>query len=218
MFGASFGAGPGFGGPGAGGFGGLGFGGPECGGPAGFGGPGGAGFGGPGFGGPGGPGFGGPGFGGPGAGWGFKRAALGTAAVLLDGPASAAQIVERVSQATDGAFSPPADIAELAIGLLAARGLVSVDDGVATLTELGRNLLAWRGVTSDTAAVFFKRAAQFVDVFKIRKELFEVAGLARSIVWTGTDEQKAALSDARTKILEAVTEAKKDLHRILAED
>nr|WP_234787846.1 hypothetical protein [Mycolicibacterium novocastrense] len=123
-----------------------------------------------------------------------------------------------MSQATEGAFSPPADIAELAIGLLAARGLVSVDDGVATLTELGRNLLAWRGVTSETAAVFFKRAAQFVDVFKIRKELFEVAGLARSIVWSGTDEQKAELAEARTKILDAVTEAKKDLHRVLAED
>src|SRR5438105_15699368 len=88
------------------------------------------GFGGPGFGGPGvgGPGFGGPGFGGWGEkGWGhggfggpgfkggsgpggrhfLKRAAFVTAALLLDGPADAAQIVQRVSDATEGAFTPP---------------------------------------------------------------------------------------------------------------
>jgi len=212
-----FSGGPGFGGFGGPGFGGQGFGGPGFGGP-GFGGPG---FGGPGFGGPG---FGGPGFGGPGAGGfghgsghGLKRAAFGTAAVLLDGPADAAQIVQRVSEATEGAFTPPEDIAQLAIGLLAARGLVSVEDGVATLTEFGRNLLAWRGVTSETARALFKRAGQFVDVIKIRKELFEVAGRARSIAWTGTDEQKATLAEARTKILQAVTEAKKDLDRALAD-
>jgi hypothetical protein len=206
------------GGPGFGGFGGPGFGG------QGFGGFGGPGFGGQGFGGPGFGGFGGPGFGGPGAGGfghgsghGLKRAAFGTAAVLLDGPADAAQIVQRVSEATEGALTPPEDIAQLAIGLLAARGLVSVDDGVATLTEFGRNLLAWRGVTSETARALFKRAGQFVDVIKIRKELFEVAGRARSIAWTGTDEQKATLAEARTKILQAVTEAKKDLDRALAD-
>ena len=75
----------------------------------------------------------------------LKRAAFVTAALLLDGPADAAQIVQRVSDATDGAFTPPHDVAELAIGLLAGRGVVTVDNGVATLTELGKNLLAWRG-------------------------------------------------------------------------
>ncbi|ORW28239.1 hypothetical protein AWB91_26715 [Mycobacterium paraense] len=200
------------------------------------------GFGGPGFGGPGfgGPGFGGPGFGG---GWGekgwgnggfgggpgfkggfghgrrpfLKRAAFVTAALLLDGPADAAQIVQRVSDATEGAFTPPQDVAELAIGLLAGRGVVTVDNGVATLTELGRNLLAWRGVSSETAHAFLGRAAKFGDVFKIRRELFELAGLARTITWTGTDEQKQQLAETRTKVLEALTEAKKTLHRVLGE-
>jgi hypothetical protein len=199
------------------------------------------GFGGPGFGGPG---FGGPGFGGPGSGgWGekgwehggfggfkggfgpgghggrpfLKRAAFVTAALLLDGPADAAQIVQRVSDATEGAFTPPQDVAELAIGLLAGRGVVTVDNGVATLTELGRNLLAWRGVSSETAHAFLGRAAKFGDVFKIRRELFEVAGLARTITWTGTDEQKQQLAETRTKVLEALTEAKKALHRVLGE-
>jgi hypothetical protein len=198
------------------------------------------GFGGPGFGGPGsgGPGFGGPGFGGWGEkGWGhggfgfkggfgpgghggrpfLKRAAFVTAALLLDGPADAAQIVQRVSDATEGAFTPPQDVAELAIGLLAGRGVVTVDDGVATLTELGRNLLAWRGVSSETAHAFLGRAAKFGDVFKIRRELFELAGLARTITWTGTDEQKQQLAETRTKVLEALTDAKKALHRVLGE-
>ncbi len=208
-----------------GGFGGPGFGGPGFGGP-GFGGPGFGGFGSGGFaGGPGG--FGG-GFGGGqghghggGPGWGrrgLKRAAFVTAAMLLDGPADAAQIVQRVSEATEGAFTPPQDVAELAIGLLAGRGVVTVDDGVATLTELGRNLLAWRGISSETAHAFLGRAAKFGDVFKIRRELFELAGLARTITWTGTDEQKQQLAEARTKVLEALRDAKKTLHRILAED
>jgi hypothetical protein len=206
-----------------GGFGGPGFGGPGFGGP---GGPGFGGFGGPGFGAWGGKGWGHGGFGGPGFGPGFgpggrpflKRAAFVTAALLLDGPADAAQIVQRVSDATEGAFTPPQDLAELAIGLLAGRGVVTVDNGVATLTELGQNLLAWRGVSSETAHAFLGRAAKFGDVFKIRRTFFEIAGLARTIAWTGTDEQKQQLAEIRTQVLEALTEAKKALHRILGED
>ena len=137
--------------------------------------------------------------------------------MLLDGPADAAQVVQRVSEKTDGAFTPPQEIAELAIGLLAGRGAVTVDNGVATLTEFGKNFLAWRGISSETAQAFLARAAQFGDVFKIRRELFELAGLARTITWTGTDEQKQQLAETRTKVLEALTEAKKALHRTLGE-
>ena len=211
-----FSGGPGFGGPGFGGpdVGGAGFGGPGFGGP-GFGPDAGSGFAG-GFGGQGfGPGFGGPGRPGP---WGLKRAAVGTAAILLDGPADAAQILERVNQVTDGAFTPPQDIVDLAIGLLAGRGVVTVDNGVATLTDFGKNLLAWRGISSETVHAFLAKAAKFVDVIKIHKELREVGGLARTIIRSGTDEQKAALAESRTKILEAVTDAKKALHRALGED
>jgi hypothetical protein len=204
-----FSGGPGFGGRG---FGGPGFGGPDVGfGEPGFGGHG---FGGPGFGGPD-VGFGGRGFGGHR--FGLKRAAFGTLALLLDGPADAAQIVQRTSEATDNAFTPPQEVAELAIGLLAGRGLVTVDGGVATLTELGRNMLAWRGISSETAHAFLARAGQFGDVVKIRWGLFELAGLARKIVWAGTDEQKAKLADVRAKVLAAITDASKTLHGTLAE-
>lgn len=205
---------PGFGGPGFGGpdfgFGGPGFGGPGCGGP-GIGGPG---FAGHDFG------FGGPGFGGPefgGQHFGLKRAAFGTLALLLDGPADAAQIVQRTSDATDGAITPPQEVAELAIGLLAGRGLVTVEGGVATLTELGKNLLAWRGISSETAHAFLARAGQFGDVFKIRWGVAELAGLARKIAWAGTDDQKAKLAEARAKVLAAITDASKTLHGALAE-
>ncbi|WP_135451573.1 hypothetical protein [Mycobacterium sp. DL99] len=188
--------------------GGPGFGGGNCGHGehGGFGGFGAGAFGGPGFGG----GFGGPGFG-------LKRAAIGTAALLLDGPATAEQIVERTTEATGGAFTPPQDIVDLAIAALAGRGVVTVSDGVATLTDFGTQLLAWRGVTSETAHAFLGKAGKFADVIKIRTGLHEVAGLARTIAFTGTDEQKAKLGEVRTNLLAAITEAKKALHGVLAE-
>ena len=234
MSGRGFFGGPGFGGPGFG-FGGPGFGEHGWGGPGGgehgFGGHG---FGGPGWGGPGGGehgfgghGWGGHGWGGPGSGghgWGGhgfggrrKRVVVGTAALLLDGPANAEQIAQRVSEATDGALTPPEGVVEFAIGLLAGRGFVTVSDGVATLTELGTNVLAWKGISSETIHARLARVAKFGDVIKIRKGLFELAGLARTIVWTGTDAQKEKLAEARTKVLAAITEAKQSLHSALAE-
>ena len=211
MFGGGFSGGPGWGGPG---FGGPGFGGPGFGGP-GFGGPG---FGGPGFGGHGWGGHGGHGGpGGHGFGGRHKRVVVGTAALLLDGPANAEQIVQRVSEATDGGFAPPQEIVELAIGKLAGRGFVSVDDGVATLTELGRNVLQWKGVSSESIHARLAQAGKFKDVAKIRWGLFELAGLARTIHWSGTDAQKEKLAEARAKVLTAITEAKQSLHGALAE-
>jgi hypothetical protein len=211
-FGGGFSGGPGWGGPG---FGGPGFGGPGWGGP-GFGGHG---WGGPGSGGHGwgGPGFGGHGPGGPGPGGRRKRVVVGTAALLLDGPANAAQVVQRVSEASEGALNPPQEVVELAIGHLAGRGFVTVDNGVATLTELGRNVLSWKGISSETIHAKLARAAKFGDFIKIRWGLFELAGLARTIHWSGTDAQKEKLAEARAKVLTAITEAKQSLHGALAE-
>jgi hypothetical protein len=198
----------------SGGWGPAGFGGGNCG-PGGQGGFGG--FGGFGSGAFGGSGSGGGFGGGFGPGFALKRAAVGTAALLLDGPATAEQIVERVTAATDGAFTPPLDIIELAIGALAGRGVVTVTDGVATLTEFGTQLLAWRGVTSETAHALLGKVGKFADVIKIRTGLHELAGLARTIVFTGTDEQKAKLGEVRTNLLTAIDAAKKALHGVLAE-
>ena len=88
---------------------------------------------------------------------------------------------------------------------------------MATLTELGRNVLSWKGISSETIHARLARAAKFGDVIKIRWGLFELAGLARTIHWSGTDAQKAKLAEARTKVLTAITEAKQSLHGALAE-
>ena len=189
------------------------------------------GFGGQGFGGPGfdGPGF-GPGFGGGfGAGFGggpgkhffrgrIKRAAVAAAALLQEGPATAEQLSQRVSQITDGAFTPPVDKVEFILTLLAGRGVATVEDGVASLTEFGEQLLTWRGITSDTVEAFLGQAAKFGDVIKLRKELFELAGLARTIKFTGNDTQKADLAAAVATLSRAVGEAKKALYRTLADN
>jgi hypothetical protein len=119
--------------------------------------------------------------------------------------------------ATEGAFAPPEEVAEAAIELLDDRGLVTVDSGVATLTELGESVLAWRGVTSETARSFLGRAGQFKDVIKIRRELFELGGLARTITHSGTGEQKEKLAEAKAKVLAAIGESKKSLYAALAE-
>jgi hypothetical protein len=142
---------------------------------------------------------------------------VGTAALLLDGPANAEQLVQRVSEATDGAFAPPQEIVELAIGKLAGRGFVTVSDGVATLSELGRNVLQWKGISSESIHARLAHAGKFKDVAKIRWGLFELAGLARTIHWSGTDAQKEKLAEARAKVLTAITEAKQSLHGALAE-
>ena len=113
--------------------------------------------------------------------------------------------------------APPQEIVELAIGKLAGRGFVSVDDGVATLTELGRNVLPWKGISSESIHARLAQAGKFKDVAKIRWGLFELAGLARTIHWSGTDAQKEKLAEAKAKVLTAITEAKQSLHAALAE-
>lgn len=163
----------------------------------------------------------GPGFGGaagpdrPGAGGPFKKAAV-VAGLLLDGPADAAEVAKRLSTYSHGAVQPPTERVELLLAVMAGKGVVTLDNGVATLTELGRNLLAWRGVNADTARALLAQAEKFGDVFKIRRELKATADLARTITWTGTDEQKKVLKKARALILSAINEAKRALHESLA--
>lgn len=171
---------------------------------------GGGGFGAPGFDGPGG--FGRPGFGGK-----FKKAAV-VAGLLLDGPADAAEVVKRLSKASHGAVKPPKERVELLLAVMAGKGVVTLDEGEATLTELGRNLLVWRGINADTARALLAEAEKFGDVFKIRRELKATAELARRITWTGTDEQKKTLKKARASILAAIKDAQRSLHHALAAD
>ncbi|TDZ80363.1 hypothetical protein DE4585_00253 [Mycobacteroides salmoniphilum] len=183
---------------------------------SGFGGFDGPGFGGPGFGGPGfGPGFGGPGFGPGGFGLRIKRAV--TASLLLDGPATAAEIVQRVSDTTEGEITLPEPVVARVLERLSHRGVVKTDDGVASLTEFGRKVLAKRGITSQTAqALRAKLFPKLVNVLKLRSGLTEIAGLARVIAVTGTDEQKEKLAEASATLLTTVNEVKRSLQSAVA--
>ncbi|MGH3955625.1 hypothetical protein [Mycobacteroides salmoniphilum] len=183
---------------------------------SGFGGFDGPGFGGPGFGGPGfGPGFGGPGFGPGGFGLRIKRAV--TASLLLDGPATAAEIVQRVSDTTEGEITLPEPVVARVLERLTHRGVVKTDDGVASLTEFGRKVLAKRGITSQTAqALRAKLFPKLVNVLKLRSGLTEIAGLARVIAVTGTDEQKEKLAEASATLLTTVNEVKRSLQSAVA--
>ena len=175
----------------------------------------GPGFGGPGFGGPG---FGGPGFGpdGPG-GFGFRIKRAVTASLLLDGPASAAQIVQRVSDATEGEVTLPEPVVERVLERLAHRGVEKTDDCVATLTYFGRKVLAKRGITSQTAqALRTKLFPKLVNVLKLRSGLAEIAGLARVIALTGTAEQKEQLAEASATLLATVNDVRQSLQRAVA--
>ncbi|MBA0047592.1 hypothetical protein [Mycobacteroides sp. LB1] len=178
-----------------------------------------------GFGGFDGPGFGGPGFGGPGFGPGaFGPGAFGlrikravTASLLLDGPASAAEIVQRVSDTTEGEITLPEPVVARVLERLAHRGVVKTDDGVATLTEFGLKLLAKRGITSQTAqALRAKLFPKLVNVLKLRSGLAEIAGLARVIAVTGTDEQKEKLAEAGATLLTTVNDVKRSLQSAVA--
>lgn len=155
--------------------------------------------------------------GGPGGGLLPPPAIIGTAAMLLAGPADAEQIVHRVSEATDGVLQPPRDTVELALGLLAGRGVVTVSDGVATLTELGQGLLTFQGISSETARVFLVRIAPFAEAMDFQRELFEFAELATGILRAGTDGQKRQVADAKSGIRSAVKDGRQKLHHVLAD-
>ena len=75
-----------------------------------------------------------------------------------------------------------------------------------------------RCVGIDFSGAMLAQAEKFADVVKIRRELKATASLARTITWTGTDEQKRTLKKARTSILAAIIEAKRTLHESLAAD
>ena len=132
------------------------------------------------------------GFGGPG-GFGFghrlKRASLATAAMLLDGPADAAQIVQRIS-AADRWRVRPAAREHRPRDRQAGRTGVHRRQRRGHPDRVGRNVLGYRGITSQTAQSMLARVGQFADVIKIRAGLGEIAGLARTIMWSGTRSRK----------------------------
>lgn len=196
---------PGFGGP-FGGFGGPGFGGP------GFG-PQGPGFGpGFGFGGPMGPGGRGRGGRGPGRGRkGDVRNAI--LALLNEQPMNGYQLINAISEKTNGLWSPSAGSVYPALGLLTDEGLireVEVDGKkVNELTDAGREHIASHAEELNNP--WDKVAQPHQGFLDIRPEVAQLAMAVQQVVMSGDQAQIESVRG----ILDA---AKKDIYRLLAGD
>ncbi|MFN8169249.1 MAG: PadR family transcriptional regulator [Candidatus Nanopelagicales bacterium] len=171
---------------------------------------------GPGMGGPGGWPFGPGGPGGRGrgrAGRGDVRTAI--LALLADGPRHGYQIIQDITERSEGAWRPSPGSVYPALAALQDEGLVDDEkvEGrrVFSLTDAGRAHVEERA--DELAAVFDSNSAEAEDegVTDLRQLLFSVGGAAVQVVSAGTPEQVAA---ART----VLTNARRDLYRILAEE
>ncbi|SHT81600.1 Uncharacterised protein [Mycobacteroides abscessus subsp. abscessus] len=119
--------------------------------------------------------------------------------------------------ATEDEILLPEPVVERVLERLAHKGVVTTEDGVATLTDFGRKVLAKRGITSQTAqALRAKVFPKLVNVLKLRSGLAEIAGLARVIAITGTDEQKEKLAEAGATLLATVNDVKRSLQSAVA--
>lgn len=174
---------------------------------------------GPGMGGPGGWPFGPGGPGGRGgrgrgrAGRGDVRTAI--LALLADGPRHGYQIIQDITERSEGAWRPSPGSVYPALAALADEGLVDDEkiEGrrVFALTEAGTEYVAGRAEEFEN--VFDNNSADAEDegVTDLRQLLFSVGAAAVQVVSAGTPDQVAA---ART----VLTNARRDLYRILAEE
>ena len=164
--------------------------------------------------GPGGPG--GRGRGGRGrgrAGRGDVRTAI--LALLADGPRHGYQIIQDITERSEGAWRPSPGSVYPALSALADEGLVDDEkiEGrrVFALTEAGTEYVTGRA--AEFANVFDSNSADAEDagVTDLRQLLFGVGAAAMQVVSAGTPDQ---IASART----VLTNARRDLYRILAEE
>jgi DNA-binding PadR family transcriptional regulator len=136
-------------------------------------------------------------------------------ALLADGPRHGYQIIQDITERSEGAWRPSPGSVYPALSALADEGLVD-DEKVE-----GRRVFA---LTDEGTAYVAEHADELDDVFEnntadaedegvtdLRQLLFAVGGAAVQVVSAGTPEQVAA---ART----VLTNARRDLYRILAEE
>jgi DNA-binding PadR family transcriptional regulator len=163
----------------------------------------------------------GRGWGGPGRGWGGfesrRRASRGDVraailALLAEAPMHGYQIIQELTERTQGAWSPSPGSVYPALQLLQDEGLVSAaeTDGkrVFTLTESGRAQAAERG---DDPAPWEAAARGSRDVGPLVEAVMQLAAAARQVGATAGREQ----IESAVQILGA---ARRDLYRILAGD
>jgi DNA-binding PadR family transcriptional regulator len=136
-------------------------------------------------------------------------------ALLAEDPRHGYQIIQDISERSEGQWKPSPGSVYPALSALQDEGLVDDEkvDGrrVFSLTSAGRAHVDER--RDELAGVFDAFAAESEpdDVTDLRQLLFGVGGAAVQVVTTGSPEQVAA---AR-KVLQA---ARRDLYRLLAEE
>ncbi|HET7432234.1 MAG TPA: PadR family transcriptional regulator [Nocardioides sp.] len=148
-------------------------------------------------------------------------------AVLADGPLNGYQVIQQISDRTDGAWRPSPGSVYPTISQLEDEGLVEGDDERGrrslTLSEAGRTYLAEHADEIEAVWAPFSRARHErpsrddehgdsgPDFAALKPELGRVMNAVWQIITTGTDEQRRAA-------VGVLVEARRGLYRILADD
>src|SRR3954452_10366798 len=147
-------------------------------------------------------------------------------AVLADGPLNGYQVIQEISERTDGAWRPSPGSVYPTISQLEDEGLVEGDDerGRRTLrlSEQGRDYLTDHAdEVAGVWAPFAEGGARRrdveddpeagVDLASLKPELGRVMNAVWQIISTGSDEQ-------RRSAIGVLVEARRGLYRILADD
>ena len=147
---------------------------------------------------------------GPRVGRGDVRAAV--LALLAEEPMHGYQIISELTERSGGAWRPSPGSVYPTLSQLTDEGLVRAEetDGrrVFHLTDAGRAVVAERG--SDTRAPW-DAVHEELGVRELRDLAFSLAGAVRQVAVAGTDAQRAAAAAA-------LSEARRRIYRILAED
>src|SRR3954449_5135043 len=145
-------------------------------------------------------------------------------AVLADGPLNGYQVIQEISERTDGAWRPSPGSVYLTISQLEDEGLIEGDDerGRRTLrlSEAGRDYLAthsdevagvWAPFESEQRSERDRPGrGEAPEYASLKPEIGRVMNAAWQIISTGTDEQ-------RREAIGVLVEARRGLYRILAD-
>ena len=134
-------------------------------------------------------------------------------AILKDNPMNGYQLIQEISQRSDGLWRPGPGSVYPALNLLTDEGLVQTVDGdgkqVHDLTDAGRAYVAEHADEVD--APWERVAGPHQGFLDVRQEVNAMAMALKQVVMAGDQNQ----IDAARKVLAT---ARRDLYRILAED
>jgi DNA-binding PadR family transcriptional regulator len=144
-------------------------------------------------------------------------------AVLADGPLNGYQVIQEISDRTDGAWRPSPGSVYPTISQLEDEGLVGGDDErgrrTLALSDAGRAFLTdhedevaqvWAPFAGDSARDEGSSDGDSRDFANLKPELGRVMNAVWQIITTGTDEQ-------RRSAIGVLVEARRSLYQILAD-